>query len=155
MNVDLEALCKVYLMSCGSDLHELSDILDKEAEAIEEKYLRKLSRSNDVSEEEAEFLAKLYRGGVVEGLATLFIVFKRLIADEMRREWNEFRDETQLICPVCKYGLFGDCEYIPVYDALVHTSYKCPQCGYRHEFPKAMLVRDIFTEYANKKKEVE
>ena len=155
MNVDLEALCKVYLMSCGSDLHELSDILDREAEAIEEKYLRKLSRSNDVSEEEAEFLAKLYRGGIVEGLATLFMVFKRLISDEMRREYNEFRDETQGICPVCKYGLYGNSEYIPVYDALCHTSYECFKCGYKHEFPKAMLVRDIFTEYANKQKEEE
>ena len=155
MNVDLEALCKIDLMATGESLSELGEILDGWAEDAENEQCMNCQIYGNLSKEEAREEAKIYRCGIMEGYLTVFKVFRRLISNELRKEWNEFRDETQLICPVCKYGLYGNSEYIPVYDALCHMSYECFKCGYKHEFPKAMLVRDIYTEYANKKKEAE
>ena len=156
MNVDLEALCKVYLMSCGSDLSELSDILGDKAQDEADDYMRKLRSNGDVPAEEAEFLVKLYKGGITYGLVTLFMVFKDLIKDELEKEQKVFEKETGMLCPVCNdYGLFHNGEYVPGYNATLPISCVCLRCGYKHEFPKAMLVRDIYTEYANKQKEEE
>ena len=152
MTVDLETLCKAYLMFMDK---EFADRLDKAAERKEkEQKERSLTICKDMPEEEAEYHAKTYRVSMMEGFFTVATELKRLINDEMVNEYREFEKSRGYLCPNCDNTcLLSKSDYVPVLNGSFVISYDCPKCGFIHEFPKAILVRDIFTEYANREKE--
>ena len=154
MNVDLEAVCKTYLIFLDS---EFCDGLDSEAECKEKEQKAKLLFMNeDMPDEEAEELAKVYRVGILEGFLIVADEWKRLISIELGNEVREFQKSCGYLCPNCDNTIMlPESDYIPVLDGYFNRVYICPKCGFSREFPKAILVRDIFTEYVNKEKEVE
>lgn len=153
MNVNLEALCRVYLLI---DSSEFNSILDDWAESVEREQKAKVKFIDpNLSEEEAEGWAKVYRIGMEEGIISVFKILFRLITRELNKEYEEFWRNVSYICPRCGDVALkpNDCD-IPVMNARYTMSFECGKCGYVYEFPQAMLVRDVFTEYANEKKEV-
>ena len=152
MNVDLEALCKTYLMFMDD---EFCDNLDHKTECEEKKRKAELLQFfSELSEEEAENDARTFRIGMMEGYLMIVNELRRLINIELGNEIREFDKSRGYICPNCNDGsMTPECEYVPVFDGYFNMSYNCPKCGFSREFPKAILARDIFTEYANKKKE--
>lgn len=153
MNVDLEALCKTYLISLDSEFCEIMDN-NADFEKAEHKMDIQLF-DKDVSEEEAEELATIFRCGIMKGMVEVFSVFMGLIGYELGKEQKEFTGNGGPICPKCGAIMQPDADFVPIMNSLFLTSRECHKCGYKHEFPKAMLVRDIFTEYTNKQKEAE
>ena len=153
MNVDLEALCKTYLMFLDD---EFCDNLDHKTECEEKKRKAELLQFfSELSEEEAESDARTFRLGMMEGYLTVVGELRRLINIELGNENREFDKSRGYLCPNCDNTcLLPESDYVPVLDGNFVTSYVCPKCGFSREFPKAILVRDIFTEYANKEKEV-
>ena len=154
MSVDLEAVCKAYLLFKDS---EFCDGLDAKAEYKEkEQKAKSMFFCKDLSEEEAENDARTFRIGMMEGYLMIVNELRRLINIELGNEIREFDKSRGYICPNCNDGsMTPECEYVPVFDGYFNMSYNCPKCGFSREFPKAILVKDIFTEYANKKKEAE
>lgn len=153
MNVDLEALCKTYLMFHDS---EFCDGLDAEADyKKKEQKAKSMFFCKDLSEEEAEDCAMTFRLGIMEGYLTVNSELRRLISIELGNETREFQKSCEYLCPNCDNTcLLPESDYVPVLDGNFVTSYVCPKCGFSRELPKSILVRDIFTEYANKEKEV-
>ena len=151
MNVDLEALCKTYLMFMDD---EFCDNLDHKTECEEKKRKAELLQFfSELSEEEAENDARTFRIGMMEGYLMIVNELRRLINIELGNEIREFDKSRGYICPNCNDGsMTPESEYIPVFDGYFNMSYNCPKCGFSREFPKAILVRDIFTEYTNKEK---
>ena len=150
MNVDLEALCKTYLMFKD---REFGDRLDSEAEYLE-KEQKYMALHSGLSEVEAEDFAKTYRAGMMDGYLTSTGELMRLISIELGNEIREFEKSRGYLCPNCDNTcLLSKSDDVPVLYGSFVTSYVCPKCGFSREFPKAILARDIFTEYANKKKE--
>ena len=154
MQIDLEALCKVYLLTEDS---EFCSTLDGRAGREERDQIGKIMLfDKDISMEDAKELASIYRCGMTYGFVALFNTFMRMIANEVEKEYKEFEREIGSICPICKDQiLIPHSDHIPVMDSMFITSRKCQKCGYKYEFPKAALVRDIFTEYTQKKEEKE
>ena len=153
MNVDLEALCKTYLMFLDS---EFCDRLDSEAEYKERETKGRLHRFEDLSEEEAGDYAMTFRLGMMEGFLTVATELRRLISIEMSNEHREFEKDLGYVCPYCGDRIMiPQRDHIPVLDGIYIRSYECQMCGFSRELPKAILVRDIFTEYENNKKEKE
>lgn len=153
MNVDLEALCKAYLMFLDS---EFCDRLDSEIEYKMKETKVRLHRFEGLSEEEAESHEKTYGAGMMEGFLTVATELRRLISIEMSNEHREFEKDLGYVCPYCGDRIMiPQRDHIPVLDGIFIRSYECQMCGFSRELPKAILVRDIFTEYANKEKEKE
>ena len=154
MQIDLEALCKVYLLTKDS---EFCSILDSKAECEGKKQkARAMFFDKDLSEKEAEEYASTFRCGMMQGMVEIFSMFMNLIGRELGDEGRMFQKTVGYVCPRCKdKPLYPNCDHIPVMDALYTMSYECLDCGYKYEFPKAALVRDIFTEYTQKKEEKE
>ena len=154
MNVDLETLCKTYLMFMDD---EFCDNQDHIMECREKKRKAELLQFfSELSEKEAENDARTFREGMMEGYLTVVDELRRLINIELGNEIREFDKSRGYICPNCNDGsMTPECEYIPMFDGYFNMSYNCPKCGFSREFPKHILVKDIITEYANKQKEKE
>lgn len=154
MSENLEALCRVYLL--GKD-DEFLGICDEWAESVEREQKAKVKFIDpNLSEEKAEGWAKVYRIGMGEGIISVFHILFRLITKEINKEYEEFEKNIGYVCPKCKdVALIPNYCDIPVMNAHYVTSCVCGDCGYVYEFPCVMLVRDVFTEYANREKEAD
>lgn len=153
MNVDLEAVCKTYLLFLDSEFYSR---FDSEAEYKEKETKGRLHKFDDLSKDDAKDYGMTFRLGMIEGYLTVASELRRLISIETGNEHKEFEKDLGYICPNCdNTPLLSKSDYVPVLDGNSVTSYVCPKCGFSREFPKAILVRDIFTEYANKEKEKE
>lgn len=152
MNVDLEALCKTYLMFHDS---EFCARLDSEAE-YHEKEQKFMALRSGLSEVEAEDFAKTYRAGMMDGCLMITGELMRMISIELGNEIREFEKSRGYLCPNCdNTSLLSKSDDVPVLYGSFVTSYVCPKCGFSREFPKAILARDIFTEYAKEKEKEE